>query len=388
MTETAPPVSETAAPTRRAPPRPRKRRLIDRFTRPLDRYVFGEFFRIFVTTALGFPVLVFVIDLTDNLDKYVARDLGRGQIALSYLYWLPDSMFMILPAAVLFATVFSIGALTRHAEVTAAKASGISFYRLTAPIYLGAVMAMLLGLLIAEVSPMTNAKREEILELKRGRERTDRYNFAHAAERGRVYKIGSLNAQTGVALGVEIERKGSGPDYPTMVTAVNTAGWTADRGWTLRKGLVHIIPDSSTDFAFAFDSAHSNLMTERPPDLLATPRSPQELDYADLTRFIDALERSGGDADELRVERTLKIAIPVTCVIIALFGAPLATSTQRGGAAFGIGISLGTTIVFLMMIQLTKAIGEKGIVQPDLAGWIPNVVFAVIGVTLLSRVRT
>ena len=366
----------------------RKRRLIDRFSRPLDRYVFGEFFRIFLTTALGFPILVFVIDLTDNLDRYVARDLTKAEIALSYLYWLPDSMFMILPAAVLFATVFSIGGFTRHSEVTAAKASGISFYRLTAPIFVGAVLAAVLGLVISEVAPMTNAKREEILELKRSRQRTDRFNFAYAAERGRVYKIGSLNAATGVVLGVEIERKGSGPDYPTVVVAASTGGWHADTGWTLRRGVTHVIPDSVTDYAFAFDSSRANLMTERPHDLLATPRSPQELDYGDLSRFIEALERSGGDANELRVERALKIAIPVTCVIIALFGAPLATSTQRGGAAFGIGISLGTTIIFLMLIQLTKAVGEKGLVQPDLAGWIPNVAFAVIGAVLMARVRT
>ena len=31
----------------------------------------------------------------------------------------------------------------------------------------------------------------------------------------------------------------------------------------------------------------------------------------------------------------LKVAIPVTCVIIMLIGAPLATSTQRGGTAYG-----------------------------------------------------
>ena len=94
--------------------------------RALDRYVFTEFWKIFVATALGFPILVNIIDLTDNLDKYLGQNLSAGRIALSYLYWLPDSMFMILPAAVLFATVFSIGALTRHSEITAAKASGIS----------------------------------------------------------------------------------------------------------------------------------------------------------------------------------------------------------------------------------------------------------------------
>ena len=40
--------------------------------RALDRYVFTEFWKIFVTTALGFPVLIIIIDLTDNLDKYLA----------------------------------------------------------------------------------------------------------------------------------------------------------------------------------------------------------------------------------------------------------------------------------------------------------------------------
>src|SRR3982750_5027885 len=109
--------------------------------RALDRYVFTEFWKIFVTTALGFPILVNIIDLTDNLDKYLGQNLSAGRIALSYLYWLPDSMFMVLPAAVLFATVFAIGGFTRHAEVTAAKASGISFYRMVAPIFLASVLA-------------------------------------------------------------------------------------------------------------------------------------------------------------------------------------------------------------------------------------------------------
>lgn len=74
-----------------------------RLMRPLDRYVLAEFWKIFVPMALGFPLLVIVIDLVDHLDTYLNRNLPNGQIALSYVYWIPDSMFMVLPAAVLFA---------------------------------------------------------------------------------------------------------------------------------------------------------------------------------------------------------------------------------------------------------------------------------------------
>ncbi len=363
--------------------------MIGRVLRPLDRYVFGEFWRIFTVTAIGFPILVIVIDLTDNLEKYLNKKVPQADIALSYFYWLPDSMFMILPAAVLFATVFSVGNFTRHSEITAAKASGISFYRMILPILLGALFAAGLDLGLGEVVPITNAKRADLLGDARFRTDSVRWNFAHAAEHGRVYKAGMLDRVKGEIRELQIERKGNGPDYPSYVITAREAGWQrGGGGWALQTGAMHVVPDSVRDVAFSFERMVDRRLTERPADLMAKPRSPQEMRYGELTRFIVALERSGGDANVLRVERALKIAIPVTCLIIALFGAPLATSTQRGGAAFGVGISLATTVVFLMMIQLTKAIGGKGLINPDLAAWVPNMIFAAVGLFLLARVRT
>jgi lipopolysaccharide export system permease protein len=129
-------------------------------------------------------------------------------------------------------------------------------------------------------------------------------------------------------------------------------------------------------------------MVERPRDLLSSAKAPADMDFRELGTFIQAMERSGVDVGKLRVERMLKIAIPVTCVIILLFGAPLATSTQRGGTAYGVGLSLGTTIIFLVLIQLTRAIGGKGLIQPELAAWIPSALFGVVGGILLARVKT
>lgn len=366
------------------------RRLTRYILRPLDRYVFAEFTKIFVTAALGFPLLVTIIDLTDNLDRYLDRSLSRSAIALSYVYWIPDNMSMVLPAATLFATVFTIGALTRHSELTAAKASGISFHRMALPIFVGAVLAGGLTLFMSEVAPTTNKRRGELLQEKRHTSGTDRFNFAHAAEYGRVYKIGTLLSLQGSMTAIEIERKGrpNDPTYPTYVIASDDGFYNSTRGWVLRAGTMHVIPGETTDVTFQFDSLYDRQLTETPQQLMASESAPQEMGYEELGRYIAAHERSGGDANELRVERTLKLAIPVTCVIIAFFGAPLATSTQRGGAAYGIAVSLATTIVFLVMIQLTKAVGSKGVIQPELAAWIPNMLFGVAGLILLARTRT
>ena len=356
--------------------------------RPLDKYVFKEFAKIFGTTAVGFPLLVILFDLTDNLDTYLMRDLPMADIALSYVYWLPDTIFLILPAAVLFATVFSIGAFTRHSELTAAKASGISFYRVILPIVWGAAGASVIGLILGELAPQSNKKRQELLEAHRYASSSERYNFAYAAEQGRVYKIGALRVAQGTIENVQIERRGAGPEYPSFILSTPRARYDDTTGWLLEKGVMHIIPDMGTSVTFSFDSARARYFRERPLELTTSPKAPSEMRFAELGRFIDAMERSGGDVNQLRVERMLKIAVPITCIVILLFGAPLATSTQRGGAAYGIGVSLITTIVFLMLVQLTKAVGGKGLLTPELAAWIPSIVFAALGGLLMLRVRT
>jgi lipopolysaccharide export system permease protein len=360
-----------------------------RIFRPLDRYVFGEFWKIFIVTALGFPVLLVVIDLTDHVQAYLNRQIPARDIALSYLFWIPDSMFMVLPAAVLFATVFSIGSFTRHSEVTAAKASGISFYRLIMPILVGAVLAFGLNLLLGKVVPITNQRRAVLLQEDKAQIGNNRYNFAFASEYGRVYKAYELRTDSGRIRSLQIERKGSGPAYPTYLLTADSARFdTKKQRWIINQGAMTVLADSAHTTTIAFQQAVDRHFVERPVEMMAKQRDPHDLSYEDLTRSILALERSGGDANLLRVERALKIAIPATCLIIALFGAPLATSTQRGGSAYGIAVSLATTMIFLLMIQLTRAIGGKGLITPDLAAWIPGAAFGVIGLILMMRVRT
>lgn len=356
--------------------------------RPLDRYVLGEFWKVLAATALGFPLLVIIIDVSEKLDSYLSRQLPMQDIALAYLYGIPDTMFLVLPAAVLFATVFTIGGFTRHSEITAAKASGISFHRFIAPIALGAVAATFLGLLLAEVVPPLNARRLELLQEKVFRNTDKRTNFAYASEAGRVYKVGYADVRTSRLEAVEIERPGTGPEYPTYVIAAKAGTWDGTGRWLLTEGVMHVLPDSMSNVTVTFDSLRDRTFVEPPTSLMANPKAPAEMGYRDLGRFIEAMERSGTDVNKLRVERMLKIAIPVTCFIIMLIGAPLATSTQRGGTAYGIGVSLATTVIFLMLLQMTQAIGAGGLIMPELAAWIPGAIFFVIGSILLYRVRT
>ena len=362
----------------------------------LDRYLFREWLRVFLITLLGFPILVIVIDLTDRLDTYLGRGIKPGVVALSYVFDFPEKMFLILPVAVLFATVFTVGALGRHSELTAAKASGISFHRLVLPLFAAAGAAFAAGLLLGEIAPVATSHRLGMLGEKAIRSTSSRYNFVYRADRGWVYAIRSLELNTREMTDLMLEREGTGAAYPTIVVAAQRAiysdtGKAARRPrWTLRRGTLRYLAGDQPggETAFEFDSLHSRTLRERPVDLLAEPKAPDEMRYGELRRYIDALTRSGSNAKKLQVELALKIAIPFICVLIALFGAPLAISNPKSGAAWGVAASLATTFIVLLMFQLAKAVGAGGVLPPMLAAWTPNILVAVAAVYLLRKAPT
>jgi lipopolysaccharide export system permease protein len=45
-------------------------------------------------------------------------------------------------------------------------------------------------------------------------------------------------------------------------------------------------------------------------------------------------------------------------------------------------------VFFLVLIQLTKAIGGKGLLPPETAAWIPNLLVGTFAIILMARVRT
>jgi lipopolysaccharide export system permease protein len=178
-------------------------------------------------------------------------------------------------------------------------------------------------------------------------------------------------------------------EYPGLVLTADSASYDDTLNlWRIRTGASRVIAGPGRQATFNFRSMRLRALNQSPADLLAEAKAPDEMGYVELGRYIEALQRSGNDANKLIVEQALKLALPVTCLIIALFGAPLAVTTPRAGAAVGIAISLGTTVVFLLLTQITKAVGAGGLINPILAAWIPNVVFLFVGLVLLAKVRT
>ncbi|HEU4452311.1 MAG TPA: LptF/LptG family permease [Longimicrobium sp.] len=356
--------------------------------RLLSRYVVRQFVTTFILLVMGLPMLFIIGDVTDNIDRYMEQGITGGRLALSYVYQFPLFVVYAFPIAALVATVFTIGGMTRHQEITAAKAGGVSFYRLFLPIAALSVILSAAALGLGELVPITLARRAVLMgEPQGGQRQGPRINFAYQTEREGVLTARRLEPEINEMSQVVLERNATAK-LPGLHRMAQRATWTPKGGWVLHQGYVRELFKDGREVTTRFDSLKVAGLVETPQDLLAEPKDPEAMGYKEMSRFIGAIERSGGDANPLRVERAQKLAIPMAVMVIVLFGAPLATSSQRGGAAFGVGVSLGVTIIYMLLFRVGKAVGSSGAVDPLIAAWFPNALFLVAGLVLMSRVRT
>src|SRR3712207_2203991 len=99
-----------------------------------------------------------------------------------------------MPIAALIATVFTIGNMTRHQEITAAKAGGVSFYRLATPLILVSALLSVGAVFLGELVPAANQKRAEALGERAGLASPYRTNFVFRTEDGRTLSATRVNA--------------------------------------------------------------------------------------------------------------------------------------------------------------------------------------------------
>jgi lipopolysaccharide export LptBFGC system permease protein LptF len=71
-------------------------------------------------------------------------------------------------------------------------------------------------------------------------------------------------------------------------------------------------------------------------------------------------------------------------VVIAI---PFAAGSGRRNVFVGVAASIVIFFAYYMLQQVGLAFGEAGRVPPWLGAWLPNIVFATVGLIMTTRVR-
>ncbi|MGD8331819.1 MAG: LptF/LptG family permease, partial [Acidobacteriota bacterium] len=111
-----------------------------RFPRILDRYVLGQFARIFAMTLGGLMTIWIIGEYFEISDDFYAAGAGAGMILQYFKFQLPFIVTMTIPIATILTVLIVFSLMSKQNEVVAVLAGGISLFRLAAPVLIPAAL--------------------------------------------------------------------------------------------------------------------------------------------------------------------------------------------------------------------------------------------------------
>jgi len=354
----------------------------------LDRYLIKKFIFNLVFGISAFVIIFLVIDLVENIDKFIDLRVKFHTILVYYLYYIPDIISLTLPMAMLLACLFALGSMSQHNEIVAQKSAGISLYRITLPLLVIALfISVLAGLFNELIVPFTNQSRLDMYryDIKNNPRNigTKRNNIDIQDLKNRKISIAFFNGTTNEALNVSLQYF----DGPVLVRRLDAKKMVwQDSSWVLNEVVERSLQDTIETLS-SYPQLVMKDLTFKPESLLEVQKSPEEMSYSELKIFIGEMKQIGAEIRKWIVELYLKISYPFSNFIIILFGAPIATQKRRSGTAVGIAISLMICFVYFIFIRIGQVMGHQGTLVPWLAAWIGNIVFGLAGIFIMIRVR-
>lgn len=343
-------------------------------------YVASRYLRIFAIAMITACALFFVIDVFDRLGQIVSYDPSWRQVLAYFLFKLPKIVFDIYPAASLLAALISIGLLSRHREILALRACGVSAWQLAWPIVAVAALTSVAALFWNEmVVPVAAARSRWVwdVEIKQKVYRGvfDAASLWFQSKDGFVH-IAQYNAEQRMIRGLTLYE--SDPSFALQrIIEVPQMHWR-DGQWIGGAGVVKdlVAPDRITARPLAAGEFH---LSENPDNLAARKRKSEEFSFRQLREQIALLESKGLGADEFLVDLHHKLAWPFSGLVVALLAVPLAL---RNGARSGIAANVGAGMIvgfsYWVLTGLALSAGRTGGLSPVVAAWTANVTFTAL----------
>jgi LPS export ABC transporter permease LptG/LPS export ABC transporter permease LptF len=390
------------APSPRRPARGRDRYVGGAvFSTLIDRYVLRSYLKLLLISGLSIYIIFLVVDFREMIDDVIRYQIPGRVILRFFKFRTPWVINQILPVACLVATLLAFGLLARFNEITAMKAGGLSLYRVSLPVVASTILLSILSFGVqGYVMPFSNQRASQIRDQIRGRPARsysqpqrrwvlgkDRLFYNYRTYTSPPARFLSL-AGGGVFQGFSVYRLDPETFAIRERIFAREAVWTGGT-WTLRDGWERKFDSQGTMASFDSFQEKQYSLKEAPANFLGEVKTPDQMTYWQLRRFIEDLKRRGYSVQELSVDLYEKVAIPFISLVMVILGLPFAFRSGKKGSLYGIGLSIGLVVVYYATFAVMSALGEIGFLPPFLAAWAPNILFAGAGTyMMLTLVRT
>jgi LPS export ABC transporter permease LptG/LPS export ABC transporter permease LptF len=356
----------------------------------LDTYVLNSFLFYFVVLLASFVMMTEVYNFFALMGDIVRNHIAMTRVFLYLFFLIPKLIYDTLPVSVLVAVLVTFGVLTKHNEVTAFKACGVSLHRLAAPV-LTVALFFSAGLFAFDhyYVPEANRRQDALRNEIKGRPVQTYLNpqrkWILGSKGSRVWYYKYFDNQQNVMGGVNVYELNPKAFALRRQISAERAQWQPRlKTWIFQNGWEREVRGEFHRF---------QVMTfpelDEPPDyFLKELKQDKQMNFQQLESYIHDLQQSGFDTVRLRVQLYKKFSVPLFALIMAMLSVPFGFLVGNRGAMAGIGVSIGIAMTYWGVGQLFEQIGNANELPPGLAAWSPDVLFGLAGMWLLLRMRS
>jgi len=352
----------------------------------IDAYIFKKYLGTFFFAISMLILVVIIFDVSENIDSFLKHNAPWQRVVVDYyIMSIPYYINLFIHLFAFIAVVFFTSKMASRTEIIAILSSGVSFWRFLYPYMMAAVTIGVMSLYLGNfLIPKTNEIRRKFKDeyMERLTQSAGRNVHVQIGKDEYVY-VESYNyaKQYGFKFSWE-QYEGSELKYKVLsdVIYLDTLG---PNSWKIDPYTTRYI-DGDTERIEQGRDLRTNLNLY-PQDLYLMKEDFEEMNYFELRDHIRSMEEKGSEGVmEYKVEMQRRMSAPAAIVILTLIGAALSSRKTRGGIGMHLGIGITIAFAYILFMQISKSYAISGSLSPFMAVWIPNFIFAALGVYLLK----
>ena len=352
----------------------------------LDWYIVKKFLGTFFFSISLILLIVVVFDISEKIDDFIEKDAPlRGIIFDYYLNFIPYFGNLFSPLFTFVAVIFFTSKMANNTEVISILSSGISFNRFLRPCMLSAGLLAVLSFTLSNfIIPPANSERLEFENTYIKNPYKNRDKDIHMQIKpGQFIYMQSYNTKRNIGYKFSMEQFENNELQEKLFC--NYIKWNeTTENWTVHNYFIRKI-DNLNEEIIEGDTLVLTINLH-PNDFNVRRSMVETMNMFQLNDYIKE-ERMKGSKNLVFhiIEQQKRFAYPFATLILTIVAVAMASRKVRGGIGLHLGLGLLISFAFILFMQVSTTFATNGDLSPIIAVWIPNLLFASLGLYLLKK---
>ena len=352
----------------------------------LDWYIVKKFLGTFFFSISLILLIVVVFDISEKIDDFIEKDAPlRGIIFNYYLNFIPYFGNLFSPLFTFVAVIFFTSKMANNTEVISILSSGISFNRFLRPFMLSAGLLAVLSFTLSNfIIPPANSERLEFENTYIKNPYKNRDKDIHMQIKpGQFIYMQSYNTKRNIGYKFSMEQFENNELQEKLFC--NYIKWNeTTENWTVHNYFIRKI-DHLNEEIIEGDTLVLTINLH-PNDFNVRRSMVETMNMFQLNDYIKE-ERMKGSKNLVFhiIEQQKRFAYPFATLILTIVAVAMASRKVRGGIGLHLGLGLLISFAYILFMQVSTTFATNGDLSPIIAVWIPNLLFASLGLYLLKK---